>query len=150
MGSAFGDNGVGVYVPLMSHARICEQNGRVTDVCDMGFTEVAPWQMYQALSPYFGPGTYDLIRKNCNCFSDCALFYLLGDRLEYKYRAVERLGKAGQSRFGLMNMLNKMGMKYQENPSAAGFKNDEVVRHLSEVYGIPYVEPYKRRGRCCG
>merc|ERR1712014_63278 len=97
----------------------------------MGLTEVPANDMWRVLGPLFPPGTYDLIRKNCNCFSDCALFYLLGDRLETRFRAIEKMGKGGQRKFGLLSGLNMVGLRYEENPAAAGWKNDEVVEHLA-------------------
>merc|ERR1712226_1543307 len=58
------------------------------EVIDMGYTRKSGHQMVQALRRDFAPGSYDLLRKNCNTFSDCALFYLVGKRMDEQHRAL--------------------------------------------------------------
>merc|ERR1719210_2582401 len=81
-----------------------------------------------ALQPHFLPGTYDLLRKNCNSFSDCALAYLLGMRLDDKYRAPEKLGAQWDKYIGIVR--NFSGGCYQPNPLADGFQSCKVVGKL--------------------
>merc|ERR1712187_227734 len=67
-------------------------------------------------------GTYDLLQKNCNSFSDCALFFLLGKRLDTKYRSLEKRGKSFPS------VMKSMG--YEKNDKADGFDVEEVILGL--------------------
>ena len=47
-------------------------------------------QVSLALREHFARNTYDLLRKNCNTFSDVALAFLLGRRLDPKYNQVRQ------------------------------------------------------------
>jgi len=109
-----------------------------TKIVHMGSTTIDPLEMMRALRQLFAPGSYDLIRKNCNSFCDCALFYLLSVRLDPRYRELERIAKWGQKNFGLMNALKMTGLRYHENPRAADFKVDDAVRKLAALRGVPY------------
>jgi hypothetical protein len=111
-----------------SHAVLQSQ----TIIIDMGVTTVHPDFMYRVLRQMFQQGTYDLIRKNCNSFCDCALFYLLSERLDPRFRELERTAKWGQKNFRLMDALRATGFRYQQNPRAADFKCDEAVRCLAK------------------
>jgi len=96
-----------------------------TQIVDMG---VAPlyWQsLVHKLSPYFQPGTYDLLRKNCNSFSDCVLFYLLGLRMNRHCHKLEEVGRAVEEATGLIHMLSLNG--YRRNPAADGFRLEDVI-----------------------
>ncbi|CAL1159087.1 unnamed protein product, partial [Cladocopium goreaui] len=109
--------------PLVSHAML----NRNTEVRLIGHTNFSASQMLSFLNQFFQPGTYDLICKNCNSFSDCALYLLLGQRLEAKYSRMEKTGKAGQKRIGLMSALRLIGMNYKANPASQNFQVDEVL-----------------------
>merc|ERR1719510_412125 len=84
--------------------------------------------MIAVLRPHFLPGTYDLLRKNCNSFSDCALFVLLGRRLDEKYRSLEKIGAEWDKHMGLIQ--NFTGGNYKPNPQADGFRSCMVVAQL--------------------
>jgi len=99
-------------------------------VMDLGYSSVNSMQVLQALRPYFGPGTYDLIRKNCNTFSDCALWYLLGGRLDKKYARLESIAQAAEV-FGLVQHL----ACYSPNPNCVNFQKDDLIDHLSKMTG---------------
>mmetsp|Transcript_114897 Transcript_114897/g.357945 ORF Transcript_114897/g.357945 Transcript_114897/m.357945 type:complete len:222 (+) Transcript_114897:71-736(+) len=96
-------------------------------VLDMGLTDVPASRMLAALEPFFTSGSYDILRKNCNAFSDCALFYLLGARLDEKYRAIEEFGTS-VDRFGLVRLITMFD--YRPNPLAEGFRLDQVLEHV--------------------
>lgn len=103
-------------------------------VMEMGLTLASATQMLTVLEPHFMAGTYDILRKNCNSFSDCALYYLLGKRLDDTYKAIDQLGTSAD-RFGLVRLLTLWD--YMPNPRAAGFTLDQVLadvgrRHLFE------------------
>eukprot|EP00913_Durusdinium_trenchii_P035478 g33202.t1 len=80
------------------------------------------------LEPLFQPGTYDMLRKNCNSFSDCALFCLLGKRLDDKYRTLERVGAFVDDLTGLVSVLS--GCKYTPNPKAKDFNLVNVLHQI--------------------
>merc|ERR1711971_647024 len=81
--------------------------------------------MRSALQRYFVSGTYDLLRKNCNSFSDCALFYLVHKRLPKKYRSMEQLGSAFS---GIVQGAS--GGQYTPNPKAADFDLEKVILEI--------------------
>ncbi|CAK0850187.1 unnamed protein product, partial [Prorocentrum cordatum] len=87
-------------------------------------------------------GTYDVLRKNCNSFTDAALFLLTGERLPAHYSRGERILLATEpismrivphlmaARSLLMgnnaNAAEAVSM-YDCNPSAVGFSVDRVI-----------------------
>jgi hypothetical protein len=100
--------------------------------------------MLKALQPYFNAGTYDLLRKNCNCFTDCALFYLLGQRLDQKYRSLEKVGAAADQYVALIRGIT--GGTYQPNPRADNFSSCLVVEKLKPAGPAgPLTPPDRRR-----
>jgi len=132
----FSDSGILSDCALNSHEK-CP-----TEKVHLGFSEKTGAHLYQALRSYFRPGTYDLVRKNCNLFSDCAMYYLLGKRLERKYTALERLGQANAE---LLSQVTNG--KYTPNPEAADFQVDSVISSLDKL-GLEdnQVEPPARAG----
>lgn len=95
---------------------------------DLGFSTISGHQMKLLLEPYFQAGSYDMLRKNCNNFSDCALFCLLGHRLDVKYRKLERVGTWVDDWTGLMPLLS--GFQYTCNPKARDFNLVEVLQYI--------------------
>eukprot|EP00439_Symbiodinium_sp_Y106_P082570 s227_g22.t1 len=89
----FSDGGISFGSGLQSHKNPQNPDSK-PEVFDMGMSPYTGTQMKSALERFFHSGTYDLLRKNCNSFSDCALFYLLHKRLDKKYRAMEKLDRA--------------------------------------------------------
>lgn len=77
-------------------------------------------ELVEFLEPHFKAGTYDLLRKNCNSFTDCALFFLCGVRLDGGFRAMEQLGD-----FYLAPLLSLGG--YTANSQAAGFEVEDII-----------------------
>lgn len=92
---------------------------------DLGRSAHSGKDMVAALEHKFQPGTYDLLRKNCNHFSDCALFFLLGRRLSAEYCSLERLGAAIPA---VVETLS--GGRYTPNPLAADFGLEALIRDL--------------------
>lgn len=99
-------------------------------VLHLGDTNVQGETLAGVLDPYFLPGTYDLLRKNCNAFSNAALFYLLGKQLDEKYTALDRAGALIDKRSGLVQLL-LMG-DYIPNPKAGDFELDRVLTALQD------------------
>lgn len=121
---AFSNEGVTTGPPLTSHKMLPNK----TDVNYAGLTSISGNHMLAVVEPHFRKGTYDLLRKNCNSFSDCALFYLLGRRLDGKYRTMEQMGEYADEHLGLIRAVT-MG-DYVPNPKAATFTVDSIVERL--------------------
>eukprot|EP00931_Biecheleriopsis_adriatica_P073637 TRINITY_DN47880_c0_g1_i1.p1 TRINITY_DN47880_c0_g1~~TRINITY_DN47880_c0_g1_i1.p1 ORF type:complete len:236 (+),score=41.47 TRINITY_DN47880_c0_g1_i1:65-709(+) len=104
-----------------------------TLVLPMGTSPVGGMDMAKALRNYFRPNTYDLLLKNCNHFSDCALHFMLGQRLPEKFKAAEELGASVEKNLGLVKMLS-LG-DYHPNPQALSFDLGSVLLRVgvSEV-----------------
>jgi hypothetical protein len=118
----FTDSGIFSDRALNSHHQ--KPNERV----DLGYSDKTGRQLFHVLQQFFKPGTYDFLKKNCNSFSDCALYYLLGKRLDWRYAALDRLGEAN------MELCAKAakGM-YTPNQEAANFSAEEVVLSLGKL-----------------
>jgi hypothetical protein len=93
-----------------------------------GTTRYSGIEMLEFLDYYFPPGHYDLVRKNCNSFSDCALYYLCELRLDRSFRQVETLAKLVDDRVGLVQSIS--GGEYQPNPDAVAFDVETVIREI--------------------
>lgn len=119
----FSDSGIFNDRVLTSH------QGNPSERLELGMSTRTGAQLLQALSPHFRPGTYDLIRKNCNSFSDCAIYYLLRKRLEGRFSALERLGQ--RASVDLLQRFTK-GM-YQPNPAALAYRTEEVIKDLQRL-----------------
>lgn len=102
----------------------------VLKVREMGSSALSGDSVYQALAPIFLPGSYDLLHKNCNHFTDVALAFLLGQRLPSTYNSLEKVG-ANNPR--LLEQVT--GGAYVPNPRAVEFNVEEAVRHLCEAVG---------------
>lgn len=118
----FSDSGIFTDRALNSHQ--CKPSERI----ELGYSEKTGSQLLRALQPYFKSGTYDLVRKNCNSFSDCAIYYLLGQRLERRFCALEKLGQANTD---LLSQLTK-GM-YTPNPLVDDFQMDTILACLDKL-----------------
>ena len=96
-------------------------------VVHMGLSKFSGGDLMKAIAPFFRQGTYDLLRKNCNSFSDCALYFLLGRRLDGKYAVAEQLAaSADESMGGVLQYFSC----YAPNPKACDF---EVLHVLPQI-----------------
>jgi len=125
---SFGPSGIVPSRAWLSHAMIKPGILSPEIVLYMGSTNVQGEVLTDVLDPYFMPGTYDLLLKNCNSFSNAALFYLLGTQLEAKYTALDRAGAAMDKTAGLVQLLS-MG-QYSPNPEAVNFELNKVLTTL--------------------
>jgi len=121
----FSDSGIFSDRALNSHQQ------RPSERVLVGYSTRTGAQLLASLSAYFRPGSYDLIHKNCNTFSDCALYFLLRKRLDWKYSMLERIGQRAAPE--LLQSFTK-GM-YQPNQAAIGFSSEEVIAGLSKLGG---------------
>eukprot|EP00931_Biecheleriopsis_adriatica_P041613 TRINITY_DN23770_c0_g1_i1.p1 TRINITY_DN23770_c0_g1~~TRINITY_DN23770_c0_g1_i1.p1 ORF type:complete len:257 (+),score=52.06 TRINITY_DN23770_c0_g1_i1:104-874(+) len=117
----FGGLGIVTGRPCMSHASFQEK----TEVIDLGLSPMSGEEMKQVLTMFFLPGSYDLLRKNCNNFSKCAIYCLLGMPMDRKYQAMESVAAQATA---LVQLLTFGG--YTPNPDADGFMDENVVEIL--------------------
>lgn len=122
-----------------------DDHDRQTEVLPMGTSVLSGLEMAKVLHPHFRKGTYDVLYKNCNHFTDCALAALLMIRLPGKYSRGERFITATDPiSTGLMNRAFKMFIErktgnpcdaniYQTNPLAEDFSVREVIDRLDEA-----------------
>lgn len=91
----------------------------------MGASPRTAAELLAELGAHFVPGSYDLLRKNCNTWTDAALFFLVRRRLGAEYRAVEKLGASMPA---LIQAVSGGG--YAPNPRAARFDLEDLVRNM--------------------
>lgn len=118
----FSDSGICYDDKLISH------QGTPTEKFEVGRTDYSGTELWWALQGHFRPGTYDLLRKNCNSFSDAALFFLLRLRLDKKYSALERLGQTSPDM--VARVTNNM---YVPNPVAESFNIEDVIEAVTKM-----------------
>jgi len=117
----FTKKGVVALPCFQGHARLKGPS----QVFEMGLTDISPRTLVAIMEKFFEPGSYDILRKNCNSFTDCALFLLLGERLRDEFREVDRLGLSAD-KMGLIRLLTMCD--YTPNPRAEDFDTDLVLR----------------------
>jgi len=97
--------------------------------------------LVKGLTPFFEAGTYDIIFKNCNAFTDAALYFLTRQRLDPQYTRMERLLKATTPvSTAAINGLARASStpspedgvavpswEYESNPLAQGFSVEDVI-----------------------
>mmetsp|Transcript_131591 Transcript_131591/g.232563 ORF Transcript_131591/g.232563 Transcript_131591/m.232563 type:complete len:355 (+) Transcript_131591:45-1109(+) len=105
---------------------------RPPQIVDMGVSTESGDRLFAALKNHFRPGTYDLLFKNCNSFSDLALYFLVQQRLSMKYRVLER---CGMSLPGLVEKVSGGG--YVPNDRATNFDKEAVVLELDKILASP-------------
>lgn len=119
---------------LYTHATLpgATGDGKGTEVITVGLSSRSGREMMEALVPHFQAGTYDLCLKNCNTFTDMALFFLLGERLGKQYMTFERtVAAAGPTLLSFLDRLLDESkdpmLRYVDNPLAKDFSVEEVV-----------------------
>jgi len=92
------------------------------ELVDLGGSIRTGDDLCDALAPHFTPGSYDLILKNCNSFTDAAIHFLLGLRLSRECSSIERV--IGQH----LSMLESITLGYYtRNPEATNFCLEDVI-----------------------
>mmetsp|Transcript_28194 Transcript_28194/g.50895 ORF Transcript_28194/g.50895 Transcript_28194/m.50895 type:complete len:206 (+) Transcript_28194:26-643(+) len=141
---SFGGDGVRATRPVMTHSAL----QKPTDVHDLGMTRIHPHSMLGFLPSFFEAGTYDLLCKNCNSFSDCVIYLLLGQRLEDRFKRLEKMARHGQKRFKLMSALKMIGMKYSANPKSQSFEVNHIIDLIDQVTGNQQDMSWQDERRC--
>lgn len=118
----FSDSGICYDDTLISH------QGKPAEMFEVGRTDHSGTELWWALQPHFKANTYDLLHKNCNSFTDCALFFLMRQRLDKQYSALERLGQSSPE----MVRAATNGM-YTPNAVAADFDVELVVDAVTKL-----------------
>jgi hypothetical protein len=104
-------------------------------ISHMGLSKYSGGDLMEFLDQFFPPGHYDLLRKNCNSFSDCALYFLCEQRLDMKYKTLERLGKLADEHAGIIQSIS--GGEYTPNLRTSGFDVEDVIEEIKinrEIY----------------
>lgn len=127
---SFDSSGVTCSRVWLSHSMLSATTRNPEVVLQMGYTNVQAATLAEMMDPHFMPGTYDLLLKNCNAFSNAALFYLLGKQLDEKYTALDRAGALIDKKSGLVQLL-LLG-DYIPNPKAGDFELERVLTALQD------------------
>eukprot|EP00931_Biecheleriopsis_adriatica_P004619 TRINITY_DN106260_c0_g1_i1.p1 TRINITY_DN106260_c0_g1~~TRINITY_DN106260_c0_g1_i1.p1 ORF type:complete len:330 (+),score=49.40 TRINITY_DN106260_c0_g1_i1:55-990(+) len=137
----FATEGMASAPPLFSHRH---SSGRPppspTQVISVGGSMLCGNSLTEALRPFFMKGSYDVLHKNCNSFTDAALFFLTGRRLDARFTRLERLLLAAEpiSSSVIDALVRAFGATvpsrrgagnegYAVNPVAVGFSVDNLV-----------------------
>mmetsp|Transcript_11322 Transcript_11322/g.31539 ORF Transcript_11322/g.31539 Transcript_11322/m.31539 type:complete len:258 (-) Transcript_11322:65-838(-) len=121
----FGISGISTMACCASH-----QGDPEMKVINMGVSRYSGDEMRSFLQRFFQKGTYDLLRLNCNSFTDCALYLLCERRLDWHHRGLELLGRTADEHTGFIQSIS-MG-KYRPNPRAASFNLETVISRIDE------------------
>merc|ERR1711920_754674 len=119
--------------------------GADSTIVSLGHTHRDATELVAVLQSHFLAGTYDLLRKNCNAFTDCAMFYLCNARLDDKYKYLEKLGDAAEKQAGIVSRLTKGG--YKPNASAENFDLNQVLVSLIRVRKERDQTPQRRQSQ---
>jgi len=95
-------------------------------VIEFGYSTTSAVEVVSAMQTFFKAGSYDLLRKNCNSFTNVSLFWLMGVRLDDKFTALDRAGASIESSIPLVQIFT-LG-NYSPNPEALKFDLEEVLR----------------------
>lgn len=128
---SFSGEGIVVGKGLPSHMRLSDP----PQVVYMGLTSLSGDAMKKHLTGFFKRGTYDLLRKNCNSFSDCALYFLLDMRLDPTYRGLEQLGHMADRQAGIVQAITEGN--YRPNPSADTFSVAVTIAAINKLKDSP-------------
>lgn len=109
------------------------------ELVDLGKSRLDSGQAAEILDPFFEEGTYDVLRKNCNSFSDAAAWLLSKSRLDAKFNRLERWvvnlePMSLELIRRLMSMLQQSNQEapgYVPNPRAKDFNVEQVVSRLA-------------------
>jgi len=115
-----------------------------TEVINVGSSAHTGLALAHGLLPFFEKGSYDVLHKNCNVFSDAALYFLTRKRLDGRFSRLERLLVATEPLS--TELLNRLLMAeppkesssgasagrlwpgpYMVNPLAQNFTVDDVI-----------------------
>jgi len=123
------------------------------DVQSFGRGKTSGSVLLMQLGPLFEAGTYDIIYKNCNAFTDVALYFLTRKRLDSKYSRLERFVRATTPVStgvlnGLVRAVGATGVPeeymdgeefepwmYRSNPRAQNFVVEDAIAACNAMDG---------------
>lgn len=123
---SFGRLGVVQAPPFSSHSFLTREH----QVMVVGHTTLTGEEMAMVLHPYFRQGSYDMMHKNCNSFTDVSLYLLLGQRLNPAFRDLERAGYVAERAFNFVQAIT--GGTYRPNPAASKFDIEHVIYRICD------------------
>jgi len=129
---SFNQHGISAGIYTQSHQGL--RNKSKTEMLDVGVSYKSGADLCRALAPFFREGSYDLLRKNCNSFSACAVSFLLGGRLQDRFQAMERLAADSPNLVQIFTLGD-----YKPNAKADHFNQQEVCEMVS--LGRPAMAP---------
>lgn len=103
----------------------------LTEVIDMGITPVSPEAFMRAMSPFFLAGTYDIILKNCNTFSDAALYFLTRTRIQGRFSRLERLIATARPFSTRLLSIALHSIQQEEQQIPMGYTTNPLAEHFS-------------------
>ncbi|CAK9082243.1 unnamed protein product [Durusdinium trenchii] len=128
---SFSGEGIVVQRGLPSHMRLPD----TPEVVYVGLTSLSGDVMQKHLTGFFKRGSYDLLRKNCNSFSDCALYFLLDMRLDPSYKGLEQLGHMADRQAGIVQAVTEGN--YRPNPNADTFSVAATIEAINKLKDSP-------------
>mmetsp|Transcript_18084 Transcript_18084/g.51472 ORF Transcript_18084/g.51472 Transcript_18084/m.51472 type:complete len:286 (+) Transcript_18084:106-963(+) len=108
-----------------------------TEVIDMGFTKHDGLSLTRSLRPFFEPGSYDPMHKNCNSFTDIALYFLTGKRLDPRFTRIERLLRASEPlSTGVLNRFLRLVTEDDARDDVGGLRPQASMDEAEHVDGL--------------
>jgi len=103
-------------------------------VIDMGISRYSHLDVARILRKHFLPGTYDILLKNCNSFTDCALYMMCEQRLAWHFRGLDTIGRTVDAN-GLLRSL--LPDRYRPNPLCADWQLEDVIGQIDSEFPFP-------------
>merc|ERR1712107_114421 len=147
----FDRDGIMAAPPLWSHitgGRVKPPGDVRTEVVEAGRSSLGGKALVQTLTPFFQKGSYDIFYKNCNTFTDMALYFLMKQRLDGRFTRIERLIAATNPiSTSLLNRMFRAFVSdgpnssvssteddiYTTNPEAEDFSVDGVIAYIDDI-----------------
>lgn len=105
-----------------------------TEVFTVGYSAIGGSALVLGLESFFLSGTYDVLLKNCNAFTDAAVYFLTRKRLSAKFSRLERL-LAG-TRPVSTKLLSALLSATQDDPDALGIPQEYDPNPLAENFTV--------------
>eukprot|EP00931_Biecheleriopsis_adriatica_P048878 TRINITY_DN28241_c0_g1_i1.p1 TRINITY_DN28241_c0_g1~~TRINITY_DN28241_c0_g1_i1.p1 ORF type:complete len:239 (-),score=33.34 TRINITY_DN28241_c0_g1_i1:116-772(-) len=97
----------------------------------VGISKRTGQELLDFLAEHFRAGSYDFLRKNCNSFTDCVLYFLCEERLHFRYRSMDTIGRWADGQTGILQSISKGG--YRPNPSADDFDLEDLLEEIDDA-----------------
>jgi len=126
---SFGLSGICLCRGPQSHQ--CLPRSSETRTIDKGAAgDIDCYLLRRVLRPHYHQDSYDLLKKNCNNFSDVLLGILVDERLPKEYRFLEDLANnVDKNMFGI---VRKLSANYVQNPLAAEYSSNDLILELKD------------------